>query len=310
MTLPTSVILLDDETEAIATGLRKSLPGLKIHSGGAEPTSPYAIIAFAPGKRIANYPNADWVHVSGAGANFMIDDLQAHDLRPAMMTRTLGQMGKQIAEYVLSYFLADAQRHTTRASLQAAQTWDRDAALPTLIRGQRAIIFGTGGIGRTIATTLSYLGVSCTGVNRSGSLVEGFANCIAATKLPMDVSGFDICINALPHTPQTQGTFDHALLSAFQSCFFINIGRGSTVVATDLLTALTDGSLRHAILDVFEIEPLPANSQLWTHPAVTITPHVSGLTLPQDTVEAFVAAYHALKNGTPVPLRVDPTRGY
>ncbi|MGB3454758.1 MAG: NAD(P)-dependent oxidoreductase, partial [Litorimonas sp.] len=74
--------------------------------------------------------------------------------------------------------------------------------------------------------------------------------------------------------------------------------------------ALADGRLRHAVLDVVPVEPLPEDDPLWSAPGVTLTPHVSGLTIPEDTADAFVAAYRALESGAQPDLVVDPQAGY
>ena len=88
------------------------------------------------------------------------------------------------------------------------------------------------------------------------------------------------------------------------------IGRGATADMGAVMNALADGSLRHAVLDVVPREPLPKDSPLWSHPNITITPHVSGITMNEDTVAAFVAAYEAIEAGEEPPLMVDRQAGY
>jgi phosphoglycerate dehydrogenase-like enzyme len=96
-------------------------------------------------------------------------------------------------------------------------------------------------------------------------------------RLPELLAWSDFLIIAAPHTPETQGLFDARMLShAKPGSYLINIGRGAIIVLSDLVEALRAGKLAGAALDVFEVEPLPADSPLWDSPNVIITPHTAG----------------------------------
>ncbi len=218
-------------------------------------------------------------------------------------------MGRQIGEYVLSYLLADAQRHGARRELQARQDWDVAAGTPALIEGRTALILGTGGIGGGVARVLQAVGIECIGASRSGKVRAPFDRVIAMDALP-DLPDVDLVVGALPLTPQTQGGIGAAVFGRLSGALFVNVGRGATADIPALHDALASGRLRHAVLDVVPVEPLPEGDPLWTAPGITITPHVSGLTMPKDTADAFVAAYAALSEGRPPELVVDPQSGY
>ncbi|MGB3456704.1 MAG: hypothetical protein WBA35_10115, partial [Litorimonas sp.] len=126
-----AVVILGALAEAIAAPLRAALPGLDVRIGGDVPEPPYAVIAFSPGGALARYPDAAWIHVAGAGANGVLEALHENGLAPPpLITRTVGRMGRQIGEYVLSYWLADVQKHAERRRLQRDRNWDVAAGTP------------------------------------------------------------------------------------------------------------------------------------------------------------------------------------
>ncbi|MEL6686228.1 MAG: D-2-hydroxyacid dehydrogenase [Pseudomonadota bacterium] len=308
--LPQHLIILSPVGEAIATTIQQALPELIIQQGGPEPQAPYALITFTPGPELADYPNASWIHIAGSGANSVLDRLEEFDLpTPPLITRTVGRMGSQIGEYVLSYILADSQKHAVRRGLQQARHWDVQQGSATLIAGQKALILGTGAIGSGVAKALRAMGMIPIGVSRSGAPRDPFETIYAWDALD-DLSGIDVCIGALPLTLQTDGLINATLLERLDQALFINVGRGATAHIPDVLKGLEAGHLRHAVLDVVPREPLPPDSPLWDVPDLAITPHVSGITIPEDTSDAFIAAYRALEAGQAPALIVDPTAGY
>lgn len=307
--LPKTVVVLGPKAGAIAPLLRVALPNLIVVENGKAPAGPYALIAFTPGPEIARYPDADWVHIAGAGANGVLDRLAEFDMSPRLITRTVGRMGQQIGEYALSYILADTQKHALRQGLQAARDWDPQAGTPDIAADRTALILGTGGIGGGVALNLQAIGMTVLGASRSGRARPPFATGMRLDELP-DRLDVDVCIGALPLTAQTQGLIGEGLFAKLSGALFINVGRGATADMDAVVAALDSGALRHAILDVVPTEPLPKQSPLWAHEQITITPHVSGITLNADTVAAFVTAYRAIEAGTEPPLRVDAQAGY
>ena len=100
------------------------------------------------------------------------------------------------------------------------------------------------------------------------------------------------------------------VLSRCQAAFLINVARGGLLDTAALLAALKTGTLAGAALDVFEGEPLPADSPLWRAHGVLVTPHIAGVTHVAEAGEAFLEALAQLEAGEPVPAAVDPARGY
>ncbi|NNU15984.1 D-2-hydroxyacid dehydrogenase [Parvularcula sp. ZS-1/3] len=264
---------------------------------------PSALIAFsAPDDEdIGRY---DWIHIGGAGIDRIAAALKGSSKTP-ILTRTIGAMGHQMAEYVLSYILADLQKHGFRAAREAERDWQKEASLPTYLFDQTVAIFGTGPIGRGVAEALTPLCREVTGYSRSGREAEGFTR-----TLPLErFDGADIVIAALPATRETDGIIGKVLLERMKGALFMNIGRGAVVDDDALLRALDNGTVRRAILDVFRKEPLPKDHPYWPHPEVTVTPHVSGVTRPIDIAEAFaerLPKFLAKRLGSEVDLK----RGY
>lgn len=304
-----TVVVIDEHIEAIGAALRPLLPDVAVQMGGPAPRPPFAVIGFSP-RDMSPYVGAQWVHISGAGANGMLAALARANMRPALITRTVGAMGLQIGEYVLAYLLADAQKFKIREHLQTEKHWDTNAAQPVRAAGQTALIVGTGGIGSGVAKILSAIGVRCIGVSRSGAPRPHFDSVIALDDLPPEMPDIDLCVSVLPLTEATNGCVNAAFLARFSAALFVNAGRGATVDLQGLQTAIARGHIRRAVLDVFPEEPLPETNALWEQPQITITPHVSGLTMPQDTAAAFAKAYRALQQGQRPDLIVDPEAGY
>ena len=121
----------------------------------------------------------------------------------------------------------------------------------------------------------------------------------------------DIVINLLPLTPATQGLLDARFFAALpRGASIVNLARGAHVVDADLLAALDRSHLAHAVLDVFHAEPLPAGHPFWSHPRVTLLPHVAAQTDPQSAAQVVAANVTALVEGRPLAHLVDRLRAY
>ena len=120
-----------------------------------------------------------------------------------------------------------------------------------------------------------------------------------------------VLINLLPNTPETVGIINRQLLNQLpDGAYLLNLARGVHVVEDDLIAALDRGKIRGAMLDVFNREPLPAESPLWQHPRVTITPHVAAITRPAEAVAYISRTIAQLERGEAVSGQVDRARGY
>ncbi len=131
-----------------------------------------------------------------------------------------------------------------------------------------------------------------------------------AALLPL-LARSQIVINLLPLTPATRGLLNQRCFAAMPpGAALVNLGRGAHVVDADLLAALDRGHLAHAVLDVFQIEPLPPGHRYWSHPAVTVLPHAAALTDPRSAAAVVATQVDALRAGRPLQHTVDRQRGY
>ena len=118
-------------------------------------------------------------------------------------------------------------------------------------------------------------------------------------------------VNTLPSTPLTKYMLSSDVLAyCLHSPVFINIGRGDIISEEQLLSSLSSDHLSRAVLDVFEVEPLPSTSHLWTHPKVTVTPHVSALSTPDIVADVFVNNLARYVDGLELNFVVDRSKGY
>ncbi|KPB04540.1 D-2-hydroxyacid dehydrogenase [Bacillus sp. CHD6a] len=263
-----------------------------------------AYVAFHP---VANFHfgNIKWVHSLGAG----VDRYMALGERwpeEVLLTRTITSFGKKIGEYTLSYMLKDLQHHDTFRNQQVRGDWKMVA--PRTLEEMKVVIFGTGEIGQKLARILAFFGVQVEGVSRSGTEKDHFCRVMSLEEVSLENA--DYIINTLPLTKDTERLFDERFFGQLNQAVFVNVGRGGTVNHDALLKALESGGLKSAVLDVFEEEPLPVGSPLWSHPGVRITPHISAITTPEEGLACFLETLEAVESGRQLRNRVDVGRGY
>lgn len=254
--------------------------------------------------------NLRWIHVAAAG----VDKLLFPELRESdvVVTNARGTFDRPIAEFVLASMLAHLKLLHEGQDLQRGHVWRHRETLP--LRGRSALVVGAGNIGREIARLLRAVDVEVTGAGRTARTGDpDFGTVLASANLAAEVGAFDFVINVTPLTDATRNLFDRNVFAAMRpSAYFVNVGRGASVVEADLLAALRAGELAGAALDVFETEPLPADSPLWDEPNLTISPHLSGDAAGWlDTLAAqFVDLARLWLDGEPLPHPVDKRLGF
>ncbi len=163
----------------------------------------------------------------------------------------------------------------------------------------RVLVLGSGEMGRAAARRIADLGYAASCWRRDG------------TPLPGALAETDIAINLLPLTLETRGLLDARFFAALPAqAAVVNLARGAHVVDADLLAALDSGHLRHAVLDVFHQEPLPAEHRYWQHPQVTVLPHAAAQTDPRSAAAVAVRNLRAARDGGALQHLVERQRGY
>ena len=211
-----------------------------------------------------------------------------------------------MSETVLAHVL-DWHRHLYYyRALQRERQWKR---VRQFLASDRTVgLLGLGELGSEAARRLVALGFNVVGFSRTPKSIPGISS---FTNLEEMLPQVDALVCLLPLTQHTRGILDAKTFAAMKpkGCV-INLARGGHLVVPDLLAALDSGHLRHAYLDVFSPEPLPADSPLWSHPGVTVTPHAAALTEPRTAVGEIAANVERVRRGeTPLHL-VDFNAGY
>ncbi|MGW1891598.1 D-2-hydroxyacid dehydrogenase [Streptomyces sp. NPDC002004] len=249
-------------------------------------------------------PRPRWVHTASAGVDHLLcPELVASD---TVVTNARGIFEEPIAEYVAALVLAMAKDLPRTWDFQRERAWRHRET--QRVAGTHACVVGTGPIGRAVARTLKALGITTALVGRTPRTgVHG------PDDLDRLIARADWVVCAAPLTDSTRGMFDARRFGVMQpSARFINVGRGPLVVEEDLAEALTKRWIAGAALDVFEEEPLPSGSPLWTAPGLVVSPHMSGDTIGwrDDLGAQFVELYERWASGRPLSNVVDKKRGY
>jgi glyoxylate/hydroxypyruvate reductase len=253
-----------------------------------------------------DYSTVKWVHSLGAGVDRFLHKKDWN--QEILLTRTICSFGQRIAEYCLSYILKDLQLHDRFQAQQQQKKWVQ--LTPKLIGEQKVLVYGTGEIGQMIAKVFSGLGVDVYGVSLSGKEKAGFNKVMTIDSHFSVLNEMNYLINTLPLTERTEKLFDGAIFNQLSNAGFINVGRGASVAEGALLQALTNNNVRFAVLDVFEVEPLPESNPLWKHPGIQITPHISAVTTPSEGAACFLETLKNIDENRPLDNKVDTKKGY
>lgn len=220
-------------------------------------------------------PKLEAVFTPAAGRDWVADDPAGRV--PLHMGTFHGPL---IAESMLGFMLHFNRRIPEMLENERRKGWDRTIQTPgSLLRNQSAVIIGYGAIGRHCAKLLTAIGmtvVGCQRTNRTGTDPETGARYCHPDDLPTELARTDHVVMLLPGGDETRGFLSKERLAhAKPGAYVYNFGRGTTTLTDDLVWALDEDKIAGAGLDVTEVEPLPPESPLWTHPKVFVQPHSS-----------------------------------
>lgn len=272
----------------------------------------YAFVWRPPQGLLASLPNLKAILNIGAGVDALLGDTT---LPKVPITRAAHpDLTRRVVAYVVQHVLA----HHNKSKLYDAQQRDKVWKEHTHPSADRVAIgiMGLGVIGGEAAQILARLGFRVAGWSRSPKALPGIETFHGNAGLDAFLARTEILVCLLPLTPQTEGILNLSLFRRLKrdgtsdGAFLVNAGRGKLQVDDDILAALNEGALAGATLDVFPQEPLPSASPLWSHPKVTITPHVAGDISPQAFVETLFAQVDRFERGEPLENVIDRDLGY
>ena len=280
--------------------------------GPADPSITYAVVWKQRPNVLAALPNLKAVFSIGAGVDHLFNDPGLPDVP---IVRVVAEnLTQYMTEYVVWRVLDHHRQGSVYRSQQPRKIWHEPPQPPA--QEVSVGIMGLGHLGRAAARALLALGFRVNGWSRTGRQVEGVACFGGADELKPFLGATDILVVLLPLTPATRGIVGYVLLRSLRrdntlgGAVLINAGRGKLQREADILRALEDGTLKEASLDVFEQEPLPAGSPLWTHPKVFVTPHAAATSDPAHLVGPMLRQMDAHDRGEPLTDLVDREAGY
>ncbi|MGY8667113.1 glyoxylate/hydroxypyruvate reductase A [Bradyrhizobium sp. UFLA05-109] len=258
------------------------------------------------------FPNLRAIFNLGAGVDALMADNSLPDV--PLVRVAVPDLTGRMTEYVVLHVLMHHRQELYLRQSQREKTWEPKYQWPasTVTVG----IMGLGTLGADAADVLRRFGFRVVGWSRSPRSDEGVESFHGADQMEAFLRATDILVCLLPLTPQTHGILNREVFaklnrsSPLGAPVLINAGRGGLQNEDDILACLDDGTLGAASLDVFVEEPLPANSRLWSHPKVVVTPHNAADT-DADAISAYVAEQIArFEAGAALENVVDRTRGY
>ena len=253
------------------------------------------------------FPNLKAMFSRAAG----VDDIVKHPKLPKVPLGKIEPPGgdPMMTEYVVMHVL---RLHREMPAYQAAQARREWLRVPIARPEQRRIGFlGFGMMAGAPALVLKSLGFPVSAWVRSPRQDAEVPMFHGADQLEAFLNQTDVAVCLLPLTPETEGIFCACTFAMMpRGAMLVNVGRGKHVVDADLIAALDSGQLSYAALDALYPEPLPPQSPLWTHPKVTVMPHVARRPTVAQLVTEIVANIRSLESGGGLLQEVDVTLGY
>ncbi|KHE66883.1 D-2-hydroxyacid dehydrogenase [Halobacillus sp. BBL2006] len=261
--------------------------------------------------RIEKAVRLKWIMVLSAGLDRMPFDEIAD--RGILVTNVRGIHAHPMAEYAISMLLQVSRKAKTLIEQEQNHQWNRRPVMNE-ISGRTMVLLGTGAICQETARLAQAFQMKTIGVSKSGKQKEYFHDTYKVEELKEVLSEADFVVAALPSTEETkyllkinhfQTMADHAI--------FLNMGRGDLVSTEVVLKAVREKYIDHAVLDVFEEEPLPEDHPFWEEENVTVTPHISGISpyYQPRAFERFEENLHIYLEGKEeMNNKIDPRRGY
>jgi len=273
----------------------------------------YALSWRHPPGALKDLPSLRAILSLGAGVDHLFAD---PDLPHKPILRVVDpDLTNRMSEWVVMHALVHLRQLQRYEQQQREHVWADDDEQPKA-SDVRIGVLGLGVMGKDAVAKLKALGFKVAGWSASPKSLPGVVCFSGADGLKLMLAQTDILVVLLPLTEATRGIINGPLLSQLNQGgplggpILINAGRGGLQVETDILAALDAGTIKGASLDVFEREPLPKNSRLWSHRAVYISPHNAAISSPKAIAALVARQIEAHERGEPLDHIVDRRRGY
>jgi phosphoglycerate dehydrogenase-like enzyme len=259
-------------------------------------------------------PGLRWVHTmaAGGGGQVRAAGLSPAELERVAFTTSAGVHGGPLAEFAVFGILAGAKDLPRLIAQQRARTWSGRWAMGQ-VADQTILVLGLGGIGGVVARRLSDLGATVLGVSRRNVEIDGVDRIVHPDDIVAEAPKLDAVVSTLPGTDATHHLLGGEFFAALsRGTTIVNVGRGNVIDEAALVEALDAGRAGFAALDVFEVEPLPDTSPLWSRADVLISPHTAALDAGEERriAELFADNAGRLLDGRPLRNRVDTVEFY
>jgi phosphoglycerate dehydrogenase-like enzyme len=315
-------ILVWNLAPQLAASLQAAAPGVELlmakdaAEAAALAKDADAVLGLCSPELLAAGPNIRWIQSYSAGVERCVAIPAMRD-RDILLTNMQRVAGPVMAEHVIAMMLAYARGLHFYIPERMAGRWTQEMPPPgqlLTIEGKTVLVVGLGGIGIEVAKRSHALGMRVIATRASGREGPAFVSYVGLPDELHKLAGeADFIVNTAPLTPATTGLFDAKFFAAAKpGAFFVNVGRGKSVVQPDLIAALRSGRLAGAGLDVTDPEPLPADSPLWQMQNVILTPHISAGSELGDELR-FAIGIENLRRyvaGEKMLSVVDVARGY
>lgn len=252
-----------------------------------------------------------WIMVLSAGMDEM--PLQEIANRKILVTNARGIHKTPMSEYVIAMLLQVYRQSKTLIKHEMQHEWNRSVPMQE-ISGRTMLIVGAGAIGQEVARLAKAFRMNTIGISRSGSAGVYFDETYSIDNLEQLLTRADFLISVLPSTPETRSLYTYEHFKRLPNhAIFLNMGRGDVVADEVILKAVRNQQILHAVLDVFDQEPLPPSHPFWGEERITVTPHLSGvsakyleraLAIFTNNLQCYLAENDSYLN------KIDPNRGY
>ncbi|KPZ72159.1 MULTISPECIES: D-2-hydroxyacid dehydrogenase [unclassified Shewanella] len=247
-----------------------------------------------------------WMQSTFAGVDKLTGSRQRHDYA---LTNIKGIFGPLMSEYLFGYLLAHQREHAKYKQQQQQQQW-APGNFRTL-QGQHLLLLGTGSIAQHIAQTAKHFGMTVTGLSKSAVSKPYFDHIDTIEQLATYLPKAQAIASILPSTLDTENLLNADMLALLPSeSVLFNLGRGNVLDLDALAKQLKQQPKQHAVLDVFNQEPLSSEHPIWQCPNAIITPHIAAPSFPEQVVEVFADNYRLWRQQYPLKHQVDFIKGY